>query len=515
MLLSYFFEKNILNFKKIVSLIHALIVIVKINNEKIYKNIKSNKKFSNFEFIENIIIGSGPSGSVSALELKKNNLDVLLIDQNEGYSIPSRKHAGNEFLYKWLFSGIATTIGKINIQYSSGSCFGGGSEINSGLYHRVDSNFFNKIYNNELRVDNFEFYQPSDLINSFKEKNLNMNLNNLENYFYDVARKLNWEISKLDCFKILENQIIKKNTMSKTYLQNYEGLNGKYVLGYKLENIKILKNNNCQLELTKKKQKKYLLCKNLFLCCGAPYTRNILKNSSIINCNNNFHFHPMFKILVKFPKKVNDERHGEIINYQITNFFPDFIFGHAASSLQFLKISSFSNIEAYYDVNKNYEYFATFHSTFSLGRSKFINLPFVKDNIINYSFKKKEIDLIKKGIKKIIEFAFASGAEYIYLTDKKVTKINYFNLKLIDKIIEEIDFDLSSVHLLGGLQMGSEKGFPLDLNGKLKNINANIYVNDSSLITKKILKNPQGAIMSIAKFNILKFLEKNKINSLN
>ena len=30
------------------------------------------------------------------------------------------------------------------INFSSGSCVGGGSEINSGLYHKYDSDFLNK-----------------------------------------------------------------------------------------------------------------------------------------------------------------------------------------------------------------------------------------------------------------------------------------------------------------------------------------------------------------------------------
>ena len=42
-------------------------------------------------FIENIIIGSGPSGSITALELKKNKLDTLIIEQGYKYSLPKTK----------------------------------------------------------------------------------------------------------------------------------------------------------------------------------------------------------------------------------------------------------------------------------------------------------------------------------------------------------------------------------------------------------------------------------------
>ena len=71
------------------------------------------------------------------------------------------------------------------------------------------------------------------------------------------------------------------------------------------------------------------------------------------------------------------------------------------------------------------------------------------------------------------------------------------------------------MHLLGGLSFGSYKDCSLDINGKIKNINSNIYVNDSSLITENLLKNPQGAILTIAKNNIDNFISMNKWKFLN
>ena len=46
-------------------------------------------------------------------------------------------------------------------------------------------------------------------------------------------------------------------------------------------------------------------------------------------------------------------------------------------------------------------------------------------------------------------------------------------------------------------------------NVKLINIE-HLFINDSSLISENLLKNPQGAIMSIAKRNINHFIKENK-----
>ena len=71
------------------------------------------------------------------------------------------------------------------------------------------------------------------------------------------------------------------------------------------------------------------------------------------------------------------------------------------------------------------------------------------------------------------------------------------------------DFIFSSVHILGGVTMGEKKGCITDSYGKVKEYD-NLYVNDSSLINNKLLKNPQGAVMAVACRNIENFIRNYK-----
>ena len=207
------------------------------------------------------------------------------------------------------------------------------------------------------------------------------------------------------------------------------------------------------------------------------------------NLNSDFHFHPMFKIIAKYKSKVNSNKSIDIIETQVTEFFPECIFGNAASGKQFLKISTFNNPEAYEDVEKNFENMTIFHATFSVGKSKFLNIPF-----------------FKKGIKNLTKFIFESGAEYIYLNDKKITRINRNEQSNLDDILDKMSLSLSSVHLLGGMNMLDKRNFDQNNFGKLKK--SSIYVNDSTLLNQKLLKNPQGAVMVVAKNNIMNYLKK-------
>jgi hypothetical protein len=503
---------SFLRSEKIFELVHALIIISSVNNEKISK--KKNINFKDQKnHIKNIVIGAGPSGRVTALELIKNNKEVLLIEKGYEYTIPEKKHSGDEFLKKWKNSGLASSIGNINLQYSSASCFGGGSEINSGLFHKLDKEFYKKIYDNNDKISNQAVNNQFEKLTEDydTEKKTSIALTKLKELYKLSSQKLNWKIENLKRFYSNKNDKYEKKSMTNSLLNDYLKLNGEILLGYELIKIQFYTNKKCKLVLKKKNLLKTLTCENLFLCCGAPYSLKILHKNNLIKkkINNNFHFHPMIKIIGKFKDKVNSKKGLEIINSQITEFYPKYIIGNAASSIQFLKISTYGDTEAYNDVSKNFDYMSIFHCTFSEGSSKFLYLPFIKEPIIKYQFSKDEIQKFRDGIFSLVNFVLNCGAEYVYLLGNKISKVNDINLIKINKIFEK-DLNLSSVHLLGGLKMGKNKDCPLEIGGKLRNNKINIYINDSTLICEKLLKNPQNAIMTIAKTNMEIFLKNEK-----
>lgn len=89
---------------KIIELIHAITTIHldgKENSQRI--KIKTDSKIK--DFYENIVIGSGPGGSITANELKKANKDTLLIEKGNWFKHFNLKHPGEEFFLKWKNGG--------------------------------------------------------------------------------------------------------------------------------------------------------------------------------------------------------------------------------------------------------------------------------------------------------------------------------------------------------------------------------------------------------------------------
>ena len=504
---------KILKSDKSLELFNALVSIIIINNEKL-KKIKIQSSDLK-KYYDCIVIGSGPAGSVTGLELINKKKDTVILEMGSNFDISKQKHPGDEFYTKWRNSGLSSTLGNAMLQYSSGSCLGGGSEINSGLFHDIDVNYLEKIYENK---NNFEKYLDKSFFKKYLSNVKNFQIENFQ-YFKNLykyieygAQKLNWKYENLRKFSTISEKKIKKNSMSKTFLKEYLEKGGKILENFEVKKINLLKNN--LIEVTAKNKNKIIKfrCNNLFLCCGAPYTQQILKKNKLINkdVNEYFHFHPMIKIISKFPEEINSDTSVDVITTQITEFYPRFLFGNAASGKQFLKIATFGNKEAFNDVEKNHKKMTIFHSTFSGGETKILNIPFLDEILIFNNLKKNEKSCIYEGAKNLITFLFECGASYLILCDEKNTKIEKKHLKYIDNILKNLNFNMSSVHLLGGLKMGTNINSTLDIYGKVKNINHNIFVNDSSLLSYDLLRNPQSMIMQIAHINIKNFLSYTK-----
>lgn len=457
-----------------------------------------------------IVIGSGPSGSVTACELsKKYNDDVLIIEKGGYYNVPKSKHPGDEFLKKWYRGGVNTTYYKQMIAYSSGCCFGGGSEINSGLYHRPDEEFLSK-WANEYHTKGMDINDVNPHIKRVDE------LTNFENSSDDeflslLKRKKDKSLKTYSGLnKFYNYSESKKNSMTNTLLTEFLANNGKVSLFTEAKQIRYNK-KRWEIEVEVKNEKNKYTCDYLFICSGSIYTNNLLIKSGIAKDKHKviskFQFHPMIKMIAAYNENLQ-EINDDVSSYQDMKYWPNFIIGNASSSIQFLLSSFQKNIKLREFIFNNWKKMKVFHATFSLGFGKIINIPFVKEPILLYFLSASEKRLIQQSSLELYEYIKDTGPNSIIPI---LSKPNDSNLIKIDRdeyspsvIINQ--FQISSVHILGGITMGEKSECVANSYGKINGYN-NLYVNDSSLINTKLLKNPQGTIMMIAYRNIKNFMD--------
>ena len=204
------------------------------NQNEFDYNFNENTKISNFsEYNTNkvydfIVIGSGPGGSISSYYLNKRfNGNGLLIEKGRAFNLYKSKHPGDEFLYKWKNGGVNSTILPLQVQFASGECLGGGSEINSGLYHKPDQDFISKwkkndgIVNLEINELKEKLSELEKIINFTKE--FDKNKTGSHEFFLKGAKEKNYSTEEVPIFQTINdnNKESTKNTMSNSFIKKY------------------------------------------------------------------------------------------------------------------------------------------------------------------------------------------------------------------------------------------------------------------------------------------------------
>lgn len=456
-----------------------------------------------------IVVGSGPGGSITSLQLQKAGFDILLIERGGKYTRDTNKYYSyDEMLNKFNNAGLTFAYGSPFINYVEGSCFGGGSEVNSGLYHRLPIKILNN-WKQEFGVK----YNENELNNIYTiiEKKLNVSFLQDESTLISKklkigSEKLGYKSQEIPRWIKYDGKKIIKQSMSETYLREYLNLGGKVILNSTL--IKIKKFNNILHLIIKTDNKvKTITAEKIFLCMGSIYSPYILLKSGIKRqVGNTLKLHPTFKFSSEFEEIINFSGMG-IPVHQVKQFEKISI-GCSISKKEYIGISLIDSNK--FTKLRNWERMANYYiMVCPEGHGKVRKLPYFDSPFISFKMTKKDIINLKFGIKKLAEILFASGAIELYPSasyQKEIKKLNDLSPLLNMRIGK---YNLMTIHLFSSLRMGADKKkYALNPYGRLWDYN-NIYVNDGSMLCDSPTVNPQGTIMALAQYNINHFINEN------
>ena len=485
-----------------------------LNNSKLKEKYSCKNYLAKFNYYNYIVLGSGPAGSITSYYLnKKFPGKVLLIEKGKHISIFKKKHPHDEFVTKWKNGGLNSTIFPLQISFASGECLGGGSEINSGLFHRPGERFLlewekkNKFIVPEKYEIDKHFNDIANIISNEK----NPAISKSAELFLKGCTKSSAECEHIPQFYSTIEGATQKNTMTKTFINKFINNSGEIQTGYNALKIKRDgKKKIWKIIGTLKGKKKIFYCKKLFINCGALETSKILISSNLFSKKvSYFKFHPMIKMIVEFDENIQKEDQN-VHPFQFVDPKERFIIGEASSGRQFMKINFINSRDHYTYVEDNWKKMSVYHCTFSFGSGEIKKFPFINKFFYTYKINNTELQLIKDSLLKASKILFSAGAKKIFLAGTKhvkILKIDNYN-EVINKLKKIDELNFSAVHILGGVTSGEDKVCVVDSYGKVKKY-TDLYINDSSLINENLLKNPQGTIMFIAKRNIEKFLNEN------
>ena len=440
----------------------------------------------------------------------------MKIDSGSNYSLSSCKpYSTQEMEQKYKYGGLNPTYNNPKVSYVEGECVGGGSEVNSGFYHRTPDEIINdwaikykiKDFSCSKLKKHFEIIEKEISV-SYLPKSKSAATASLK--LKEGAEKLGWESMEVPrWFKFNRDGSGTKQSMTETYLKWFLEDGGKLISDLKAIRFNYINSKwavECRNTITGKKN--IIYTKFLFLCGGAISTPFLLKTSGIKkNIGNSLQMHPTVKVIAEFDEVVNYSDMGVPI-HQVKEFSPLISFGCSVSSKQHLALAMLDNKKYLNRIDKNWEKMAIYYAAVKPeGKGNVLKIPFFNDPLVKFKFSENDLIVLSDSLKKMCKMLFAAGAKNIYPSIKKFGRIKKIkDIDNIPKILSKNKTSLMTLHLFSSCPMGENKNLcPVNSFGELVGYK-NIFVNDGSLLPTAPGVNPQGTIMAIARRNIHNFL---------
>lgn len=434
-----------------------------------YSNTQSQVERCNFVEQENydlIVAGSGPGGAITAAMAQGT---VLVIEEGSRLDHTIPHHSAAQMEQFFAFGGQEIILSIPPIPFAQGKAWGGGSEINSGLYHRLPESIKTKwMEATGLTIENWN-KSEAEVEDALKveqqsDKDLGPYLNSPIKL---MGEQLKWRGGVIPRWRKYDKQKFEHFGMSDTYLKSAEVAKNSFLTGhavYKLSQSKEgvtanIKGRNCKHKVSGKK-----IC----LAAGTISTPQILINSKLAKASDfQFKFHMMAREVAEYPFQVNDL--ADIDPHQIWSQDEKYKIGAAVATGELLEATAASKgIKKLGDLRKIAVYYI---SAISDGKSGLIN---IFGNLLPYYFptasKRKELDSMVSLLRNSI---IGSGGQPI--GNSKAST--------------------STVHVFGSMSIGecklvSSKGVLIGSGGK-------VFVRDASILPSHTFVNPQGPLMHL------------------
>ena len=462
------------------------------------------------------VVGSGPGGAITACMLAEAGRDVLLLEEGPSSDVVTAPFGLDEMRLKYRNGGLCTTLGGGKIAWVEGRCVGGGSEINSGLYHRTPADVLAH-WRSEFSVEALECTSMERHFEACEEA---VSVSYLAGpaplaslKLAEGAQSLGWRSMEVPRWHRYENTSDSgglaggtRQTMSRTFLPR--ALRAGCLVSANSRVVKIRSGNGAMsLDVRSPRGQSSVRCEDVFVCAGAVQTPALLRRSGYRRgIGDTLAMHPTVKVVAQFDELVNDDDMGVPV-HQVKEFAPRFSFGCSISSKPYLALAVASHTElrrrAFQDWKRSAIYYVMTNGEPN-GRVRI--LPGAVDPLVAYGPTHRNLQDLSLGMRLLCELLFAAGARELHPAVTGIEPLR--SPDHLSRIPAELSASASSImtiHLFSSCPLGERDRCATDSFGKLRDSD-HVYINDASLLPTAPGVNPQGSIMAIAHRNALHYL---------
>lgn len=467
---------------------------------------------------EVLVIGSGAGGGLTAATLAENGRTTTVIEEGPWIDPDAcEPFTIDEMKLKYRHRGLSATLGRPPIAFVEGRCVGGGTEINSGLFHRPPPEVLEE-WRDRYRIRDCE---PASLEGHVDEIERVLSVSKLPTpppstsaVLERGAEKLGWRAMEVPrVFRYEASSRGQKQTMTRTFIPRAVAA-GATVMP-RCRAVRLIRRGRriegavCRVERDGGRRETItLLADDVFVCAGAIETPALLQRSGIWrNVGRGLKTHPTIKLAARFADPL--EGHEDVPMHQVKEFGPDLTLGGAASRKGYVALALADDWESGRSRIADWENIAVYYAAIrSDGRGRVVALPGLRGAVVGYRLTEADLSRLARGLVHLTELLFAAGADELYpsiagappLADPKDAAA------LWERVVRS-RAGLMTIHLFSTVRMGEDREkTAADSYGRVWGFD-NLRVNDASLLPDAPGVNPQGTIMAVAARNCAHFLD--------
>lgn len=474
-------------------------------------------------FHQVVVLGSGPGGAVTAALLAEKGFDVALLEEGPNLPLEScQPFSIGEMLQKYRNGGLTPAFGRPKVAYVEGCIAGGGSEINSGLYHRTPTEILDS-WKKRFALE----AEEKELQPHFEacERDLNVcrspgALPKASLKLQEGADKLGWQAKEVPRWFAYDGGVDVagiptgvRQTMSRTLLRRFSAAGGTFSAGIRASKI-ARRFNHFEIRASQAGSATAIKCENLFVSCGAIGTPALLQKSGIRGrFGHGLQMHPTVKVVAEFDEEVNSEQMGVPV-HQVKEFAPAFSFGCSISSLPYLALGLLDHPGELAKLDGKWKRMAVYYAMIvPTAEGAVTILPSFRDPLVRFQLTAADLALLATALRRLCELLFSAGAVRLMPSISKFGTIEKpTDLSRIPSSLPAAFSNLMTIHLFSSCRMGENRSLcPVDSFGAVRGVDG-LHIADAGVLPSAPGVNPQGSLMAFARRNALHFADKNLLH---
>jgi choline dehydrogenase-like flavoprotein len=469
---------------------------------------------------EVLVIGSGPGGSLAAGLLSEAGREVLVLEEGPFLALEStRAFSREEMASKYRNGGLTVALGRPKINYVEGCCVGGGSEINSGLYHRPPA----EVLDEWRRSHRVEALTEQDLRPHHEaiERDLSVSLMKgpaprASLKLSEGAERLGWQSVEVPRWFDYDRPAVgnpgagTRQTMTKTFVKRALAAGARLLpltRAFRLQQAGGRWIVHAE-SLGAPARRVAIEAEHVFLAGGAIQTPALLRRSRLGNhVGNSLRLHPTIKVVASFAEEVNTPGMGVPV-HQVKEFSPRYRFGCSISSLPYIELAMVDHPAHAGEVASQWRQTAIYYAMTRGGSGRVRALPFFRDPLVRYRLSGEEMADLRLALRDLCRCLLAAGAVALYPSIVEGPRLaSISDLDRLPDVLPRDRTNLMTIHLFSSCPMGEDRSrCTADSFGRVHGLR-NLWIADASLLPGPPGVNPQGTIMGIVRRNVTHFLE--------